>query len=42
MKNIIIAIALVALLGLGFYYIKPNSHQNSDTHSHQGEKPHAH
>lgn len=42
MKNIIIAVALAALLGLGFYYIRSNSHHDGGQHSHEGGEPHSH
>jgi len=43
MKNIVIAIGLAALLGLGFYLYKSQSHHDgSDTHSHEGGAPHSH
>ena len=42
MKNIIIAVALAALLGLGFYYMRSNSNQSGAPHAHEGGDPHSH
>lgn len=42
MKNILIAIALAALLGLGFYYFKSSSNHDGGMHSHDGGEQHSH
>ncbi len=42
MKNIILAIGLSVIIGLGFYLYKFSEHKGGDTHSHEGGDPHSH